>query len=130
MGGVDLSSLVEGGEAVRFPDGAAFKSGVNAHDGPEAVPQNLVHKIRSASISKVAVGMAAMILREEGVIDLDESIGTYWDVPVSNPAHPDIPVPLSKAASMPMTDQRRSPRISSRYLPEASSRVCPRTPKA
>ena len=58
----------------------------------DSVPMTPDHKIRSASISKVAVGMAAMILREEGVIDLDESIGTYWDVPVSNPAHPDIPV--------------------------------------
>ena len=52
------------------------------------------HKIRSASITKVAVGMAAMILREEGVVDLDESIGTYWGVAAKNPSHSDTPVSI------------------------------------
>lgn len=52
------------------------------------------HKIRSASITKVAVGIAAMILREEGVVDLDESIGTYWGVAAKNPSHPGTPVSI------------------------------------
>lgn len=60
----------------------------------DSVPMTTDHKIRSASISKVAVGMAAMILREEGVIDLDESIGTYWGVTAKNPSHPDVPVSI------------------------------------
>jgi len=52
------------------------------------------HKLRVASISKVAVGLTAMLLREQGVIDLDESIGTYWGMDVKNPNHPDTPVTI------------------------------------
>ena len=65
----------------------------------DAVPMTADHKIRSASLTKVAVGMAAMILREEGVVDLDESIGTYWEVTAKNPAHPDTPVSIRSLLS-------------------------------
>ena len=33
-----------------------------------------------ASITKVGVGLAAMALYEDGVADLDQSIGAYWDL--------------------------------------------------
>ncbi len=36
--------------------------------------------IRAASLSKLLFGMEALKLREEGVIDLDAGIGTYWGV--------------------------------------------------
>ena len=52
------------------------------------------HKIRTASLTKVGVGMAAMILYEDGVIDLDESIGTYWGVQTKNPYYPEDPVTI------------------------------------
>ena len=55
-------------------------------------PMTANHKMRVASISKVVVGMAAMLLQEDGVIDLDESIGTYWGVNAVNPYYRDIPV--------------------------------------
>lgn len=55
-------------------------------------PMTANHKMRVASISKVAVGMAAMALRDDGVIDLDETIGTYWGCKVRNPYYPDKPV--------------------------------------
>ena len=45
-----------------------------------SVPMTASHKIRIASISKVAVAMNAMKMREEGIIDLDENIGAYWQV--------------------------------------------------
>lgn len=50
------------------------------------------HKTRIASITKVGVGLAAMALYEDGVIDLDESIGTYWGVSARNPYYPGDPV--------------------------------------
>lgn len=52
------------------------------------------HKIRTASLTKVGVGLAAMILYEDGVIDLDEGIGTYWGVQTKNPYYPDDPVTI------------------------------------
>lgn len=50
------------------------------------------HKTRIASITKVGVGLAAMALYEDGVIGLDESIGTYWGVSARNPYYPNDPV--------------------------------------
>lgn len=50
------------------------------------------HKTRIASITKVGVALAAMALYEDGVIGLDESIGTYWGVSARNPYYPDDPV--------------------------------------
>ncbi|MDE7243189.1 MAG: serine hydrolase [Oscillospiraceae bacterium] len=61
-----------------------------AEEGSEAMTPE--HKIRSASLSKVAVGMAAMLLREEGFIDLDRDISAYWGVSIQNLSHPGVPV--------------------------------------
>ena len=52
------------------------------------------HKIRIASISKVAVGITAQLLREEGIIDLDQNISDYWGVTVKNPKYPNIPITI------------------------------------
>ncbi len=57
------------------------------------------YKIRVASISKVAVGIAAMLLREEGVIDLDQDIGSYWGVRIKNPKYPDTPITIRSLLS-------------------------------
>jgi len=64
------------------------------------------HKMRAASITKVAIGMTAMALAERGVVDLDASIGEYWGFPVKNPYYPDTPVTirsiLSHTSSIPI----------------------------
>ena len=49
-------------------------------------------KIRIASISKVSVAMGAMLLWEQGIIDPNESIGTYWGTTIQNPYYKDKPV--------------------------------------
>ena len=45
-----------------------------------SVPMTSAHKLRTASLSKVAVGLSAALLREEGTVDYDADIGTYWGV--------------------------------------------------
>lgn len=57
-------------------------------------PMTWDHKFRVASISKVMIGIAAMILREDGIVDLDEDISTYWGTYIRNPSCPDIPITL------------------------------------
>ena len=57
-------------------------------------PMTTAHKIRIASVSKVIVGMTAMLLQEDGVIDIDADIGEYWDVEARNPEYPDIPITI------------------------------------
>lgn len=77
-------AVIEGGEVVdTYACGWATK-------GSDSMTAD--HKMRVASISKVIVGMTAQALREEGVIDLDVSIGEYWGMTVQNPAYPNTPI--------------------------------------
>lgn len=50
-----------------------------------STPMTSRHKLRTASLSKVMVGLSAAILREEGVVDYDTDIGTYWGVTLRKP---------------------------------------------
>ena len=50
-----------------------------------SVPMTNAHKLRTASLSKVAVGLSAALLREEGVVDYDADIGGYWGVKTWKP---------------------------------------------
>lgn len=56
-------------------------------------------KFRVASLSKVVVGMGALALREEGTVDLDASIGEYWNCAIRNPYYPDTPVTIRSILS-------------------------------
>lgn len=58
------------------------------------VPMTEDTKMRVASISKVVAAMNAMKLAEDGILNLDESIGTYWGFPFYNPMFPDNPVTM------------------------------------
>lgn len=57
-------------------------------------PMTDEHKFRAASISKLLVGIGAMLLEEEGVISLDEDISEYWGTAVYNPTYPDVPITI------------------------------------
>lgn len=50
-----------------------------------SVPMTNAHKLRTASLSKVAVGLSAALLREEGAVDYDADIGAYWGVKTRKP---------------------------------------------
>lgn len=75
------------------------------------------HKLRVASISKVAVAMSAMALAEDGKLDLDGSIGQYWNCQATNRAYPDTPVSirsiLSHTSSIPVYGDSTSRRYDS-----------------
>lgn len=74
------------------------------------------HKMRIASISKVAITMAAMSMAERGEVDLDASIGDYWGVTVQNRAYPNTPVSirsiLTHTSSIPLYGDGTSQRYS------------------
>ncbi len=57
-------------------------------------PMTPNHKMRVASITKLAVGLSAILLWEDGTIDLDADIGEYWGCTVRNPRYPEIPITL------------------------------------
>lgn len=50
-----------------------------------SAPMSDAHKLRTASLTKVAVGISAALLREEGVVDYDADVGEYWGVETWKP---------------------------------------------
>ncbi len=52
-------------------------------------PMTTDHKIRTASITKVAVGTAAWLLYEDRKIALDTDISHYWNTVIKNPTYPE-----------------------------------------
>ena len=52
------------------------------------------HVMRLASISKVGIGLTALILQEDGLVDLEGDISKYWGFSVRNPNHPDTAITL------------------------------------
>lgn len=50
------------------------------------------HKQRVASLSKIIVGITAQLLREDGIITLDDDIAQYWKSTVRNPKYPNTPI--------------------------------------
>lgn len=55
-------------------------------------PINLDTKMRVASLSKLTVTIVAMILVDEGKLDLYEDISTYLGYEVRNPNFPNVPI--------------------------------------
>ena len=50
------------------------------------------HKLRVASLSKVVVGITAQLLREDGIITMEDDISQYWKITIKNPKYTNIPI--------------------------------------
>ena len=74
--GVQVAVIEDGGVTDTYCCGWAFRG---------TVPMADQHKMRTASLSKVAVGVAAALLWEEGAVDYDAGIGRYWVVNTRKP---------------------------------------------
>lgn len=60
-------------------------------------------KLRVASLSKVAVGMCAMAMAEEGIVDLDAPLSDYWGAGAVNPyskGQPSVRTLMSHSSSL------------------------------
>lgn len=83
--GVQVAVIENGQVTDTFASGWATK---------DVEKMTALHKMRVASISKVVIGMEAMRLREQGILDLDAPMGTYWGVSMKNPYYPNDPVTI------------------------------------
>ena len=83
--GVQVAVVEKGAVTAACPWGWAVK---------DSVPMTSRHMMRTASLSKVAVGLAAALLWEEGVVDYDADIGTYWGKNARNPRWPEEPITI------------------------------------
>ncbi len=80
-------------------NGAVMDSFATGWATQRTAPMTVDHKLRVASISKVDVALAAMALWDQGVVDLEESIGTYWNATMRNPYYKDTPVTIDAILS-------------------------------
>lgn len=74
--GVQVAVIEDGAVTDAYHYGWAVKG---------SVPMTNAHKLRTASLSKVAVGLSAALLEEEGIVDYDADIGAYWGVRTRKP---------------------------------------------
>ena len=84
-----------GVQATTIRHGLPMESYVYGWATKDVDPMTPMHKIRSASITKIAIGIAVMLLREQGILRLDDPLSNYWGDPVVNPNHPIIPITVS-----------------------------------
>ena len=72
-----------------------------------------------ASISKTFVAMAAMQLKEQGLLDLDADINTYLPFSLRNPHYPDIPITirmlLTHTSSLSWPTNEQDPTYNNRF---------------
>lgn len=60
----------------------------------DSVAMTPQHKLRCASLTKVAVGLSTALLLDQEVIDPEADIAQYWGSTVCNPYYPDTPVTI------------------------------------
>ncbi len=111
-----------GVQAAVIEDGAVTAQAAWGWATLNSDPMTTDHKLRVASLTKVVVGMCAMLLSEDGTVTLDEPIGTRWDTTSVNPWYPDTPVTidtlLTHTSSLAASDS-----LSARTYSGARSRI-------
>ena len=109
-------------QAAVIEDGAVTAQAAWGWATRNSDPMTTDHKLRVASLTKVVVGMCAMLLSEDGAVTLDEPIGTWWDTTSVNPWYPDTPVTidtlLTHTSSLAASDS-----LSARTYSGARSRI-------
>ncbi|MDR2357022.1 MAG: beta-lactamase family protein [Oscillospiraceae bacterium] len=84
-GGVEVA-VIAGGEI----------SGTYAYGYAERASRAMTAEtpMRVASLSKVVLGMVALSMQEQGIIDIDSDISEYWGGAVRNPYYKDTPITI------------------------------------
>ncbi len=101
-------------------------------------PMTPNHKFRTASITKIATGIAAMLLREQGILRLEDPVANYWGDQVQNPNHPGIPITIQSCLTHTSSISTFLPGVSLSYVnmaeqlrrPESYTMAVPGEPAA
>ena len=95
--GIDSFSSGYGADGVSvalIENGQVTDTFVYGYAQKNSTPMTPDTKIRIASISKVISSMVGFKMMENGIVDLDASIGDYWGFPVRNSAYPEHTISL------------------------------------
>lgn len=101
-------------------------------------PMTPMHKFRTASLTKVAIGIAVMLLRERGLLSLSDPLSFHWGHTVTNPYYPDMPITLRSCLTHTSSIYSFGPEVSRAYAdtvelllrPEGYTRAVPGDPSA
>lgn len=75
-------------------DGIAWENHYGYQDVEKSIPTSEETLFCIASISKLITGTAIMILKEDGLLALDEDINTYLPFTVRHPDYPSVPITI------------------------------------
>ena len=100
--GVQVAIVEQGTVSHKLRGGWANKYDVNTPyalaASPEAAtlgqPMTADDPLRVASLSKVVVGMTAMAMTQQGTLELNRELGSYWNAPGRNPQHSKAPITI------------------------------------
>ncbi|MEO1030588.1 MAG: serine hydrolase domain-containing protein [Bacteroidota bacterium] len=73
-------------------NGIIYTKGFGIHNTQNQWPASENTLFVTSSLSKLIVSVAVMQLVEQGLVDLDEDINTYFGYNIRNPNFPDIPI--------------------------------------
>ncbi|MEM9937312.1 MAG: serine hydrolase domain-containing protein [Pseudomonadota bacterium] len=88
--------LMRGGE-IMAEQAVGIASGLSAEEAAAGIPQRVFTTdmpFRCASISKIAVAIAALELHREQVLDMDGDIAPFLPAPLRHPQYPETPISL------------------------------------
>lgn len=79
-------------QAAVIQDGAVIAQAASGWAVNGQISMTPRHKMRCASLTKVAVGISAGVLMDQGVISPQDKPSDYWGVTVRNPSYPGTPI--------------------------------------
>ncbi len=117
LGGTSVTPAVSGLQINTIRGREVFKNfafGIAQSKAQGPVPLSLEHKIRAASVSKIAVSIPILMLVEEQHFSLDEDVSALLGWNLRNPNFPKTPITVRSLLS-----HTSSVRDSARYFIEA-----------
>ncbi|MDO5021820.1 MAG: serine hydrolase domain-containing protein [Eubacteriales bacterium] len=88
-----------GGAVAIVKEGKVVYEYYYGRQGKKDVPVNANTKFHTASVAKMVTAIGVMQLVEQGLIDLDKDLSTYFNFPVGNPRYKSTPVTLRQVMS-------------------------------
>ena len=79
-------------QAAVIQDGAVIAQAASGWAVNGQISMTPRHKMRCASLTKVAVGISAGVLMDQGIIGPQDKLSDYWGVTVRNPSYPNTPI--------------------------------------
>ncbi len=117
LDGTSVTPAVSGLQISTIKGGEVFENfafGIAQGTGQGPVPLGVGHKIRVASVSKIAVAIATLMLVEEQHFSLDEDVSALLGWKLRNPNFPETPITVRSLLS-----HTSSVRDGARYFIEA-----------